>query len=102
MPQCLLRQVMVVQPDKAVQRLLQILSAVEVVRTQYLAKPAIKTLDHAIGLRRLGLGHPVFDIQALAQLVELVLACGLAAAASKQPVRELLSVVVREDGTDLE
>ena len=93
MPQCLLRQVVVVQPDKPVQRLLQVLCAVEVVRAKHLTQSSIEAFNHTVGLWRLGLGQPVFDPQCLAQLVELVLACGLAAATAKQPVCELLAVV---------
>lgn len=101
MPQCLLRQVVVVQPYKSVQRLLQILRTVEVVRAQHLAEPAIEALNHAIGLRRLGLGQSVLNPQSLAQLIELVLPCGRTAAIAKQPVCELFAVV-RQDGANPE
>ena len=101
MPQCLLRQVVVVQPYKPVQRLLQVLSAVEVVRAKYLTQSSIEAFNHAVGLRRLGLGEPMFDAQAFAQLIEFVLSRGLTAAASKQSVCELFAVV-REDGAYLE
>jgi len=93
MPKCLLRQVVVVQPYKPVQRLLQILSAVEVVRAQHLTEPAIEALHHAIGLLCFGLGQPVLNPQRLAQLIELVLPCGRAAAPAKQSVCELFAVV---------
>lgn len=55
MPQCLLRHVVVVQPDKPLQGLLQILGAVEVVGVQYLAETSIEALGHAVDLRHLGL-----------------------------------------------
>lgn len=93
MPQCLLRQVVVVQPNKPVQRLPQVLGAVEVVRTQHLTESSMEALNHTVGLRRLGLGQPVFDTQALAPLIEFVLSCRLAAAAAKQPICELFTVV---------
>lgn len=60
----------------------------------------MEALDHAVGLRRLGLGQPVFDTQALAQLIEFLLSRGLAAAAAKQPICELFTVA-RQDGADL-
>ena len=88
---------MVVQPYKPEQRLLQFLRTVEVVRTQHLAESSIEAFDHTVGLWRLGLGQPVFDTQALAQLIELVLSRGLAAAAAKQPICELFTIV-RQDG----
>ncbi|OOH87652.1 hypothetical protein BMF38_04260 [Comamonas kerstersii] len=65
-PQCLLRQVVVIQPDKPVQRLFQILCAVEVVRAQYLTQAAMEALDHAVGFWRPGLGEPMFYPQCLA------------------------------------
>ena len=43
----------------------------------------------------------MFDPQRMAQLVELMLARGLATTAAKQSVCELFAVV-REDGADLE
>ena len=101
MPQCLLRQVMVIQPHKSMQGFLQVFAAVEVVRAQHLAQPSIEALDHAIGLRSFGLGQPMLNTQGLAQLVKLVLSCGLAASATKQAVSELFAVV-REDGVNLE
>lgn len=55
----------------------------------------------AVGLWSLWLGQPVFDTQALAQLIELVLSRGLATAAAKQPVRELFAVVC-QDSLNLE
>ena len=70
-------------------------------RVQHLAESSIEALLHAVGSWRPGLGQPVVYAQCLAQLVELVLTRGLAAAASKQPVRELFTVV-REDGANLE
>lgn len=66
MPQCLLWQVVVVQPDKPVQCLLQILCAVEVMRAQHLAQAAIEALNHAVGLWRLWLGQPMLYPQCLA------------------------------------
>ena len=89
----------VVQPCKPVQRLLQVLRTVEVVRTQHLAESSIEAFDHAVGLWRLGFGQPVFDAQALVKRIELVLSRGLAAA--QQPICELFTVV-RQDGSNLE
>lgn len=79
MTQCRLRQMVVVQPYKPMQ--------------------PIEALDHAVGLRCLGLGQPVFNAQRLAQPIEPVLPCGLAAAVAKQPVCELFAVV-REESAD--
>lgn len=66
-------------------RLLQDLSTVEVVLTQHLAESSIEVCGHAVGLRRLALRQPVFDTQALAQLIDLVLSRVLAAATAEQP-----------------
>lgn len=43
------------KPDKPAQCLLQVLSIIEVVRSQYLTEPSVETLDHTVGLRRLDL-----------------------------------------------
>ncbi len=99
MVESLLRQVLVVQPHVAMQRLAQILCTVEPVRLQHLLEPAIEPLDHAVGLRCAGLGEPVFDTQAFAQEVEFVLARGVLGAAAEQPIGELLAVI-GQDGAD--
>lgn len=101
MPQSLLRQMVVVQPYKPVQCLAQVLGTIEVVRAQHLAEPPIETFDHTVGLWCLGLGQSMFNAQALAQLVKLVLSRRLTAATAKQPVGELFTVVC-EDGANLE
>jgi hypothetical protein len=98
---CLLRQMVVVQPYKLVQCLLQVLGTVEVVRAQHLAEPSIETFYHAIGLWCLGLGQSMFNAQALAQLVKLVLSRWLTTATAQQPLCELFTVV-RQDGQNLE
>ena len=92
---------MVVQGRVAQQGLLQILSAVEVVRLEHVADAAIEALDHAIGFGRAGLGQAVLNTQLLAQLVKLVVPRGLALTRGKQAVRELLAAVGQEPG-DLE
>jgi hypothetical protein len=62
----------VVQIHVSVQRLRQVLLAVESVRLEHIGNAAIEALDHAIGLRRSGLGQAVFDIELLACLVKHV------------------------------
>ena len=84
---------MVVQGHIAQQGLLHVLAAVEPVGLEHIGDAAIESLDHAIGSRGPGLGQSVLDAQLLAQLVELMVAAGLALAAGKQAVRELLAVV---------
>ncbi|MPN18767.1 hypothetical protein SDC9_166130 [bioreactor metagenome] len=82
-PQRFLRQVLVVQPHKAVQRLLQILGTVEVMRAKHLAQTAVESFDHPVGLRRPGLGQSMLNAQRLAQLIEFMFPCGLAAVTAK-------------------
>ncbi len=101
MVESLLRQVLVVQPHVPMQRLAQILGAVEAVRLQHLLEPAVEPLDHPVGARRAGLGQPVFDAQAVAQQVEFVVSRGFLGSAAEQPVGELLAVV-GEHGLDHE
>jgi len=71
--QRLLRYSVVVQPDEAVQRLLQVFGAMEVVRVEHLRDAPVKALDHAVGLRVFGFCEPVLDAQRLAQRIEAVL-----------------------------
>jgi len=59
---------------------------------------AIEPLHHAIGSRSLGPRQPVFYAQFLAQLVELMVATGLALPAGKQAIGELLAVVGQQPG----
>ena len=49
------------------QRLLQVLSVVEVVRAKHLAQSSIEAFHHVVSLWRLGLAPPVFDPQRLAR-----------------------------------
>jgi len=67
----------VVEPDVAQQRGLQVLGAIVSPRGQHLGDAAIEALDHAVGLRCTGLGQSVLDAQGLAELVELVRAARL-------------------------
>jgi len=94
----LLGQVMVVEPDVAKQRGLQVLCAIVSPSSQHLGDTAIETLDHAVGLRRPGLGQTVLLPQGVAELVELVLATRLAVLGAEQAVGELLAVVGQEPG----
>jgi len=80
---------MVVEPDVAQQRGLQVLGAIVSPSGQHLGDTAIETLDHAVGLRRPKLGQTVLDAQGLAELVELVVASRLMAPGAEQPVGEL-------------
>lgn len=66
-----LRQMLVVRPDVAQQRFLQVLCAVEMMRTQHLLNPAVEAFDHSVGLRRTRPCQVVFNAQSLTQRVEL-------------------------------
>ena len=84
---------MVVQGHIAQQRLLQVFAAAEPVSLEDVGNAAVETLDHAVGSRCPGLGQPMLYAQRLAQLIELMVAAGLALAAGKQPVCKFLAVV---------
>src|SRR6218665_1859838 len=88
-----LRQLVIVQGHIAQQGLLHVLAAVEPVGLEHIGYATIEPLDHAVGSRRPGLGQPMLYAQRLAQLVELMVATGLALAVGKQSVGELLAVV---------
>ena len=91
--QGLLRYSMVVQPDEAVERLLQIFGAVEVMRVEHLSDAPVKALDHAVGMRVLGFCKPVLDAQRLTQRVETMLARGVLGPLAEGAVGELAAVV---------
>ena len=63
---------------------------------EHIGNAAIESFNHAIGSGCPWLRQPVLDPQFLAQLVELVVAAGLALAAGKQAVRELLAIVAQQ------
>ena len=84
---------MVVQVHVPVQRLTQVLLAVESVRLQYIGNATVETFNHAVGARRFRLDQAVLNVQLLACLVKHVLAAGLALTAGKQPIGELRAIV---------
>ena len=96
---------MVVQRHVTQQRLLQVLAAAESLGLQDIGNAAVEALDHAVGAGCPGLGQPVLYAQRLAQLIEFMVATGLALAAGKQPVCKFLAVVrqqlVDSDGAGL-
>ena len=96
---------MVVQGHIAQQGLLQIFAAAEPVVLENIGNAAVEALDHAVGSGCPGLGQPVLYAQLLAQLIEFMVATGLALAAGKQPVCKFLAVVrqqlVDSDGAGL-
>jgi hypothetical protein len=55
-----------------VQRLRQVLLAVESARLEYISHAAIEALNHVIGARRLGLGQTVLNTQLLTRLIKHV------------------------------
>lgn len=84
---------MVVQRHIALQGLLHIVAAIEPVGLQDVRDAPVEPLHHTVGSGRPGPGQPVLYAQFLAQLIELMVAAGLALLAGKQAVRELFSVV---------
>ena len=89
---------MVVQGHVAHERLLQIFGAVEAVGLQDIGNAPVEAFDHAIGSGCPGLGQPVLYAQLLAQLVELMVATGLALTTGKEAIGELLAVVGQHSG----
>jgi hypothetical protein len=58
----------------AFQRLPHVLTGTKTVRLEHVADAPVEAFDHAVGLRRLGLGQTVFDAEGLAELIKFVLA----------------------------
>jgi hypothetical protein len=84
---------MVVQGHITHERLRQIFTAGESVSCEHIGNAPIETLHHAIRSGCAWLGQAVFNAQAPAHLVKLMVTRGLALTACKQPVGELLAVV---------
>lgn len=94
-----MRQLLVIQPDIAVQRGLQLLAGSEVVALQHFLDASVEALDHAVGLGRFRRGQAVLDVERLAEYVELVFPSRGAFAQAKQAIRELFSII-RQNRSD--
>jgi len=91
MPQSLLWQMMIVQPDITQDRRLQFFTGTEMVRAQDIGNAPVEALHHAVGLRSLGPRQAMLDAQLREELVELMLAGGRAFALGR--VDELTQVL---------
>lgn len=87
-------KVFVVPPHLAFQRPFLVVGAVEVVRPEHPLLASIERLQHAVDLRRSGLGQPVLDTRCLPQRVKLMLIRGVLGALVTQPDGELPAAVV--------
>jgi hypothetical protein len=93
MSQGFLGDVVIVQPDVAMNRRLQRSSAVEAVGGEHFADAAVETFDHAVRLRAARFGQPMLDVERLAQFIEGMRSRRSTLAASDEAVGELLAVV---------
>ena len=91
-----MRQLAVVEPAVAKDRLFEVLAAVEVMALQDVLDPAIEAFDHAIGLRMHRRGQAMLDTERVAEAVEVVFARGGALPQAEEPVRELLAITPSE------
>jgi hypothetical protein len=106
-----LRELLVVEPDIAVQRGFQFLTGSEMVALKHLLDPAVETLDHAarhcprtnggqwLALGRFRRGQAVLDAELGAERVELVRARRGALAQAEEAVGEL-GAVIGQNGAD--
>lgn len=101
MLQCPLRDVLIVELDVAGDGIAQVLAGAESSGIEDLGDAAVEALDHAVGLRMSGLDESVIDGVLGADLVEGMMAGGVALSGSTEAVRELLAVI-GEDLGDLE
>ena len=92
-------ELLVIEPDVAVERGFQFLARPGVVALQHLLDPAVEALDHAVGLWQLGRGQAVLDAKPGTKPVELVLASRGALAQAGQAVGERLAVI-GQNGAD--
>ena len=88
-----MRQLLIVQSHRAVQRGCQILARTEMVALQHLFDPAVEAFHHAVGLRVLRWGQAVFDVQLGAELVEFVPSAGAGLAQAEPAVGEFAAIV---------
>lgn len=96
-----LRQMLVVEPDVAVERLFKVFGAIKVMRAQHLFEPPVETLNHPVGLRGSGLVQAMIDAQRRTQGIKLMSAGGVFGARAEQTVGEFLAVI-RQDRLNLE
>ena len=87
---------MVIKPDVAVQRDLQLFPRSEMMALKYLLDPTVEAFDHAVCLGRFRRGEAVLDGELGAELVELVLARCSTLAQAKEAISELFSVVCKD------
>ena len=105
-------ELLVVEPDIAVQRGFQFLAGSEVVALKHLLDAAVEALDplpgrrlpaiaerDPVGLRRLGRGQSVLDAEVGAERVEFMLTRRGTLAQAEQAIGELLAVIC-ENGAD--
>jgi hypothetical protein len=88
-----LRELLVVEPDIAVQRDLQFFPGTEMVALQHVFDATVEALDHAVCLRMHRRGETVLYAQIGAETVKFVTAGCRALAQAEQAVSELLSIV---------
>ena len=67
-----MRKLLVVKPDIAAQRGLQLFARLEMMALQHIFAAAIEPFYHAVGLWRLRRGRTVLDVQGGAKRVELM------------------------------
>ena len=91
-----MRELAVVAPDVAPDRLFEVLAIVEVMALEDVLDPAVEAFDHAIGLWMHRRGQAVLDTEIGAEPVELVMPGRGAAAEAEEPVGELLAVTPSE------
>ena len=91
-----MRELAVVEPDVAQDRLFEVLATVEVMALEDVLDPAVEALDHAVGLWAHRRGQAVLDVEIGAEPVELVVAGGGTAAEAEEPVGEFLAVTPSE------
>ena len=101
MPKVFLRNVVIIEVQILLQGGFQMPGGGESGGFQYLGDATVKALDHAVGLRVLGLDQSVLDIMRGANLVKDVLAGGLALAGGAKAIGKLFPVI-GQHGADTE
>ena len=88
-----MRELLVVEPDIAVQRGFQFFAGSEVVTFQHVFDTTVEALDHTVCPGRSWRRQAVFGVQFGAEPVELMFSALFALAQAKETVGELLPIV---------
>ena len=93
MPECLLRDLMIVPPNIAHEGFFQAFGRMEVSRSEYFGDTTIETLYHAIGLGMTWFDESVLNLILMTFLIEKMVASWIALSSLAKTIGEFLAIV---------